>query len=99
MGSNMPSEPPGASLSTISWRASLILALGIGWIVPVFSQTSPNWGTDTSQTRPGFPATTNPSPWGGTSAPAPMQSRHSPQLAAKAEPIPPALAEILKRPS
>ncbi len=100
MYANMPGESPRASVPTISWCASLaILTLGVGWVVPVFSQTKPDWGSGSSQSRPGVSGTTNPSPWGGTSAPAPpMQSRHSPQVAAKAELIPPALAEILKRP-
>jgi hypothetical protein len=65
----------------------------------VFGQGTPNWGTDNSQTRTVSPATTSPSPWGGASAPAaPQRPQHSTQVAAKAEPIPPALAELLKRP-
>lgn len=99
MCSHMPSDPPSASLHTISRCGSLAaLALGMGWVAPVFSQATPNWGTDGSQTRTASPVTTNPSPWGGTSAPAPMRPQHLTPLATRAEPIPPALAEILKRP-
>src|SRR5664279_5450555 len=92
------------SLATIRCAAFVALALGVGRAPEVFSQTTPNWGEGATQGHP-VSSTTSASPWGGTSTAAPVQPGRSNSLPGKAnhaaasvEPIPPALAAILKRP-
>lgn len=76
------------------------LALGVAWAAPACAQSTPNWGTENTQSRPDPAAGTNPSAWGGKNTSTPMRATHSrpPVARATIETIPPALAEILKRP-
>src|SRR5437016_2814922 len=64
MYTHAPGEQPSRSASPICRYTSFaILAVGIGWVAPAFSQTSPNWEAVSPQTRPGFPGTASSSAW------------------------------------
>lgn len=91
----MCNQIPGITLMS----SLTALALGVAWAGPACAQSTPNWGTENTQTSPDPAAGANSSPWGGANAPTPMRGAHStlPFAREKVETIPPAIAEILKR--